>query len=244
MPTSPSFLRIAPRSFAFVLGLALSAIGIVILSVGLWSKSGDLALARDGVVVSGTVTDKRVEHVLRQKKGGGMDERTRRIVRYRFNTRAGTTQEGERDVTDAIWAQLEQNGPIAIRYLESDPFTNRPDLEPISGADPFLVIGGLIGSIGLLVFAGGVRTVRGVTALLRDGTLSEGDITAIDARKVRGRTTSRIGYTYSVSGTSYSGKSLPMTDTEVSGWKVGDRGAIRYDPARPGRSTWVGLPRR
>lgn len=236
-----SFARIAPRSFAFVLGVIAFGIGLIFCVIGFSGGSEERALRREGRVSQGTVLEKRIEHVTRRKKGGGIEEQRLHLIRYRFTTQGGATPEGEQAVGEALWRSLRQDGPVAIRYLESDPFANRLDAEPGSVIDTFLVVSGLFAAAGVVLIAWGLWTARRTVALLRTGTPCVASVTRVESRTVRRRTTYRIHYTYEAPGGGMQkGKSLALTANEAEGWKAGDTGRIRVDPNRPRASAWVG----
>ena len=140
----------ATRSFATVLGLVVFLIGLVLVFVGVSSGAEERALARQGLVAQGTVAEKRIDHVTRRKRGGGTAEETLHVVRYRFATRLGAALDGEQAVSDALWQGLRQDGPIAVRYLEANPFANRVAAEPGANPDRYLAAGILIASAGFV----------------------------------------------------------------------------------------------
>lgn len=124
------------RSLATLGGLVVLVVGLAFIYIGVTTGAGERALARDGIVAQGTVADKRIDHVTRRR--GARKEERLYIVRYRFATRQGVGVEGERPVSETLWRSLRQDGTIAVRYLESDPFNNRPDAESQRQADVFL----------------------------------------------------------------------------------------------------------
>jgi hypothetical protein len=132
------------RSFT-VFGLVVLVAGLGFIYLGVTRGAEARALARHGVVVQGTVTDKRIDHVTRRRRGGTEEERVY-VVRYRFPIRSGAGIDGEQPVGEALWRTLHQDGAIAVRYLESDPFNNRPEAERTSEADLFLLAGLLLAS--------------------------------------------------------------------------------------------------
>jgi hypothetical protein len=160
MASTPSPARTAAGSFAKVLGLAVLVIGLAFLFVGVTRGSEGRALARNGLVVQGTVTEKRIDHVSRHKKAGGNDERTLYVVQYRFSTRLGAVLDGEQAVGESLWRGLRKDGPIAVRYLEANPFINRTDAESDASADIFLVAGGVLAAGGLTFLVALIREKR------------------------------------------------------------------------------------
>jgi hypothetical protein len=163
MTNTPPPARIAPRSFATVLGLVVLVIGFASIFVGVSRGADERALAREGMVVQGTVTEKRIDHVSRHRQGGANEQRTLYVVGYRFTTRTGAGLDGEQVVGEALWRRLRQDGPIAVRYLEADPFTNRADAEPGASNDVFLAAGSLLSAGGLIFLVVLIRRKRRTT---------------------------------------------------------------------------------
>jgi hypothetical protein len=148
------------RSFATVFGLVVLVAGLAFFYIGVTQGAEERALARHGVVVQGTVTDKRIDHVTRRRRGGGTLEERLYVVRYRFATQQGAGVDGERPVSEALWRALRQNSGIAVRYLQSDPFNNRPDAEPAREMDVFLLAGILLASASFVFLVVQIRRNR------------------------------------------------------------------------------------
>jgi hypothetical protein len=151
------------RSFATAIGLVVLLIGLVFVFVGVSSGSEERALARRAVVAQGLVSEKRIDHVTRHKKGGGTAEQTLHLVRYRFVTRTGVGLDGEQAVSEALWRRLQQDGPIAVRYLEANPFVNRADAEPGTSPDLLLAAGSLLTAGGFIFLVVVIHGKRGMT---------------------------------------------------------------------------------
>jgi hypothetical protein len=239
--STPSFPRLAARSFPFVLGVALAAIAVPVLVVGISGNAVERELGRHGLVTEGTVLDKESTRVTHRKKGGGTETETTYSVRYRFAIGAGAAFEAERQVGEMAWKGLHQDGPVAIRYLPGDPTVNRLEAERTTGIDMLTGIGIGLAAVGLCGMALGVLSIRRLLHVLRNGATADARVSAVDARTVRGRTTYLVRYTFQDDkGVEQSGKSLPLTAAEASGWKEGSRARIRFDPQKPARNAWVG----
>lgn len=242
MSTAPSFVRIARHSAAFVLGLILLVFGLPILATGIRAGGSDRRLARNGVLSQGTVIARSLNRDIRQRKGGATESRTIYVLRYRFAAGGGTTVEGEQAISEQRWKRLERDGPVAIRYLPADPFVNRVEGEARGGGGRLLTpVGGGLSLVGLACFLSGLLSSLRTRAILRDGTPLRATVATVDVRRVRGRTSCTIHYTYrDPAGTAREGKSPPMSASEADGWKPGATARIRIDPDRPERSAWVG----
>ena len=81
-------------------------------------------------------------------------------------------------------------------------------------------------------------------ALLTSGMPGHGVITGIrnvNVQHSRSPWYQELEYRYEPSpGQVHAGKSELLTTSEARGWSVGERGAIRFDAASPGRSVWIG----
>jgi hypothetical protein len=157
MPTTPRLDRPSPRQTAIRIGLIAVVVGLGLAVFRLSSGSEARALERDGVVVQGTVMQKRIENVTRRRKVGGVERQTFHLVRYRFKTRPGADLEGETAVGEAVSRNLRESGPIAVRYLEANPFVNRADAGPGPDLDRWLLSSGLLVAAGLLLLLAGSR---------------------------------------------------------------------------------------
>jgi hypothetical protein len=241
MSTRPSLLRIATRSFPVLFGLILVLFGVPFLYVAFSTGTGEPELRTSGVVGQGTITDKRIERETRIKKGGGLDVRTKYLLRYRFATQTGNAVDGEQAVSEKTWNSLEPNAKAAVRYVPGNPALNRLDAEARSGEIVPLAVGGVAVLGGAILFMVGTIRARRVVSLLRNGRPVQAKIVKMDGRTVRGRTSYVIHYSYEdAEGRTYNGKSLPMTDKDASGWKAGDTGRARIDASHPAFSAWVG----
>jgi hypothetical protein len=238
---TPSFARLAARSFPVIFGVALAAIAVPVLVVGLTGNAVERELGRRGLVAQGTVVDKESTRVTHRKKSGATETQTTYSVRYRFAIGAGAAFEAERQVGEEAWKPLRQDGPVAVRYLPEDPTVNRLDAERTAGVSTLAAIGIVLAAAGLGGMALGTLAVRRLLWILRHGATADARVSAVDSRTLRGRTTFIVRYTFrDDDGVEQSGKSLPLTAAEAASWKEGARARIRFDPQKPARNAWVG----
>lgn len=119
---------------------------------------------------------------------------------------------------------------------DGEPARSTPTMIWIGVA--FLGIGGA-----LCLFAW--HRAHGAMAILNSGLPAEAVITAIhyvssssDSELFR-----QVEYRYESSrGQMHKGKSGWLTPEETRGWNVGTRGTIKFNPANPAQSVWIGLP--
>jgi hypothetical protein len=160
MPVTASSARISPRRVALVFGAAALVGGLALVTGGVSTVSTEWTLARRGAVVEGTVIEKRIDHVTRRKTfWRGADSRSY-VVRYAFVTRRGEGADGEQAVGEALWRSLPQSGPVAVRYLEAIPSTNRLDAAPRDRSGAYPLTGGVLVAGGLAALAVALRKRR------------------------------------------------------------------------------------
>jgi len=144
----------------------------------------------------------------------------------------------------STWERLAERGPIEVRYLRSRPSSNRLSLS----ADPtgliiFLIFGSVLAGVGGFLVVRASRNVLKTHRLLRVGQAAPATVVAIEETNVtiNRRPRFRLRYSYrDLHGRSHEGESGYLSWEEVSRWKEGDTGAVRFDPERPAASHWVG----
>jgi hypothetical protein len=151
MRHTPSPARISPRRVALAFGVVALLSGLALVTGVIFPAPAEWRLARRGLVVEGTVVEKRIDHVTRRKAFGRAEDNRLYVVHYAFATRRGETADGEQAVGEARWRSLTQNGPVAVRYLETDPQTSRLDAESREASAVLPATGGMLVAGGLVV---------------------------------------------------------------------------------------------
>ena len=108
----------------------------------------------------------------------------------------------------------------------------------VLGASVSLLLGGAA------VAARGLRQVAEARRLARDGKRADGTVLAVRGSRmtVDNRTQLIVRYRYrDQAGGAHEGDSWPLSPDE--GWSEGDTGVVRYDPAHPATSLWIGRER-
>lgn len=245
MGKQPSFFGLAKQSLWVWLGGTFLFVGLIVLLIGPVLAFQELRYRRDGVSVVGTVVTRDIKTDYRPGSGGG--SRSRNIhyrVRYRFTTPDGRTVEGTDLVSRGTWSALREEGPVDVQYIEGDPAANRvrEGSNSLATIIPF-VLGAIFTPLGGFFFLKGVRRVRRQLQLLREGPLTEGIVTAVAESNltVNGRRQWILRYRYpDHSGEPHDGASRELSPEQASGWRVGDRGGVRFDARRPAESIWLG----
>ena len=135
------------------------------------------------------------------------------------------------------------SGPtLRIEYVPGDFESARlPNPGSPLGFAVALGVPALVAASGVYVAMRGFRVVAAARRLARDGTRAEGRVLAVrgSAMTVNNRTQLIVRYRYrDHAGRAHEGDSWPLSPDE--GWSEGDTGVVRYDPAQPSRSLWIG----
>jgi len=232
-----SFFNYAKRSFLVLFGGIWLLVGLPFLGVGIGTAMSELRLQREGKVVTGTVLAKDLRRATKNKS-------TTYSVTYRFTTADGKTVTDDAKVDFERWEQLQELGPISIRYLASRPGSNRPDqgnswLLPVIFGSFGMVFGGIGG---FLFFKGIVGILRNMR-LEKEGTLAKATVTSVEQTNLRvnGRPQWRIRYQFTDrQGRKVDGKSDAMPYEEVERFREGGSGNVRFDPEKPSANLWLG----
>lgn len=232
-----SFFSYAKRSFLLIFGGIWLLVGVPFLGVGIGTALSEQRLQREGNVATGTVLSKDLRRATKNKS-------TSYSVTYRFTTANGQTVTDHAQIPFERWEQLQEQGPISIRYLPSRSASNRPDLGnswllPIIFGGLGLVFAGMGGFLFFKAISGILRNMR----LERDGALAPCTVTSVEQTnlKVNGRPLWRIRYQFTDrQGRKVDGKSDAMPWEEVERFGEGASGKVRFDPAKPSSNLWMG----
>ncbi len=239
MTAQPSLMTLARRSFWLLFGGLWLFVGVVMLlfALGFAAKEGDFS--RNGVTTTGIVLTKHIVPA-------DSDSSTEYRVSYRFTTGDGKVVEGSESVDVGAWEKLVERGPIEIRYVAGNPGSNRlASGDNVAGAAIFALIGAVFGGIGALLFIRAIKGIRKARRLLQVGIPAQGSVTGIDETniQVNRRQQFKVRYSYlDREGRNHQGDSGYMDWSEATDWVVGDPVDIRFDPAAPDQSSWVGRP--
>jgi hypothetical protein len=107
---------------------------------------------------------------------------------------------------------------------------------PLAVSAGFTVLGGILFGIGL-------RKVRREARILQVGTTTEATVSAVEPTntRVNRRRLWCVRYSYEdMNGGLHAGDSGYLTAEDAQSYRVGEQVFIRYDPASPATSIWLG----
>jgi len=236
MPVSG--LRLALGSRLFWFGLAFAGFGLLDLGIALKTGLRESHFERDSRFAQATIVAKDIKRASQQENSG-----TEYRLRYRFTPPGGTTAEGTVVVPVEQWESAQPGAALALRYLPEDPTQNR-----LAGRGSWFdtimwsLFGIVFGSIGVILLWRRVGRIRLTVRLMRNGIAAEGTVVRVvpTGFSVNRVTQWRIQYQYTdASGHRRDGASDLMPPGQARRWKAGERVAVRFDPAAPGKSIWI-----
>ncbi len=237
--TLMSSLAITPRNFWLWFGGIWLSVGVPFLAIGV------------GFTIHQSLTAKRLEREGQPAEGMVLVKEVRRDdsgytfkVSFRFSLTGDGPLVGSAEVDEEAWDALEERGPIPVTYLPGNPRSHRVPGQKMEVLLP--VIFGILG--GILTVLGGMVVLRTVSArrreahLAEEGVVTRATVTDVHTARIRvhGTWQWRIRYRYEDGqGNAHQGVAT-VTPEEAEGWQPGQTGAVRFDPARPRRSVWLG----
>lgn len=238
-PRGPSVWKLVGRSFALWIGGALFVFGLVFAAVGAREALVEQAYRDEGMTADALVLDRSIVRAERGEQGA-----TRYVLSYRYTTAEGEQVESSADVSVEEWEGIEPGARFPIAYLPGQLDASRPSTAGDSIVPlVFLSIGGVFTLIGgAFAFTSGRSLVR-MLRVCRVGTDTEGTVTRAGPTNVSINRVPqwRIHYRYRDRlGRVHEGASHLVSPREGSSWSDGDAGCVRFDPARPEQSVWIG----
>ena len=231
------------RHFGLIFGgiWLVAGIGVLIGGIAMWQH--EERFAAEAVTTEGKVLtrDIRTAH---SSSSSGSSTSTEYWVSYRFHAPDGITREGDSKVDVHVWERLQEQGPVAVSYLTSDPATNRVAGEPDRvGPGIMIGLGGIFSLAGgtIVLFSLGKHLSR--ARLLRDGMSAAATITAVEETNFSINRVPQwlVRYRYNDHrGRTHEGKSSYLSPQEANNWNEGDTGKVKYDRERSNKSLWVG----
>lgn len=216
----------------FVAGSALTVIGLRDLAEA-------LRLRREGRTVEAVVVDKDIRRA--DRKG---NPRTEYALRYRFQAEGGPVVEGRAVVGVDEWERVQVGDRLAVRYLPGVAGVHRrSDAKDLESPIVNLALGVGIGSLFGTLLGRQLFRLRRDLRLRRHGVPTEATVLTVEpAGVVVNRVAQwRIRYRYHDHlNKARDGDSGVVPPGDVEGWKAGDTGTVRFDPARPQDSVWIG----
>jgi hypothetical protein len=106
-----------------------------------------------------------------------------------------------------------------------------------------LTIGTIFTALGATYLRRGLRQARKEERLLLHGTTTEATVTSIEETntRVNRRPLWRVSYVYDdLHGTPQEGQSGYLSGEDAQSYRIGEQVFVRYDPAEPSASIWLG----
>jgi hypothetical protein len=106
-----------------------------------------------------------------------------------------------------------------------------------------LTLGVIFVAVGASYLRRGLRRARKEERLRQHGTTTEATVTAIEVTntRVNRHPLWRVRYVYEdLHGASHAGDDSYLSADEAQSYRVGEQALIRYDPALPSESIWLG----
>lgn len=233
----------APKrtKFFLIFGLLWIVLGSPFFFVGRYLYNLNKQYETEGIKVTGTVIDMRVDTKYDSKEK--REVRTYRL-RYRFTPENAQPIESEDSVSFEDFESHKKDGPIEIEYLKSDPQTNRSaqSTDNVVGY-VFMGIGMFTALLGSAFIFGDLKARRKQSRLMTDGMLVEGVIKRIEEgtlsiNRVRQM---RIRYEFKdFMGHTHEALSEHMSPNEALLLSEGKKGKVRYSKENPKESLWIG----
>ena len=237
--SAPSLWRLAKNSIFLWVGLVFVPIGAVFSVIASVATVEELAFEKNGQAIDAAIIDKSL-----QKADFEKNPSTRYLVRYRFDTAAGTQIEETKVVSVKEWEQLAPGGIFRIRVL---PGANPQSRVSQDSNWPFVAALATLGliflAVGTPLLVLGVREIRRQRQLWRTGTTVAAVVTAVtsSSTRINGVLQWEIHYFYTdASGAKHKGKSNTMPEQEARQWQKGDHASARFDPGATDSSIWLG----
>jgi hypothetical protein len=230
---------ITPRNFWLWFGGTWLGVGAPFLAFGIWiaidGARRSARLEREGRAAEGIVLVKEV-----REEDSGPSFR----ISFRFSPPGQGPITREAEVSEEAWDALEERGPIAVTYLPENPRRHRVSGEKKEFLLPLIfgILGGVLTCLGGMVLLKAIAARRAEARLAQEGIVADAKVTAVSTAKTRihGVLQWRVRYRFEDSeGVVHEGATT-ISPEEVEGLEPGQTVRVRYDPARPGRTSWIG----
>jgi Protein of unknown function (DUF3592) len=237
-PRGPSFFELARGNFWLLFGGIWAVVGIPFLVIGLVmavqpSRYQNAEVA-DGIVLTKLITRDR------------NNSNVKHVVTYRFTTVDGqTVVEGRASVKRDFWDQLRERGTIKVMYQPRSPGTHRVEGESgdLAMIVIFTLVGLVVGGTGSVMVYKALAGIWQELHLGREGLTAQAEVLEVVPRRitVNDMPLATIRYRYHDHlGRPHEGKTPMMPADEAESWQKGATATVRFDRARPQRSTWMG----
>jgi Protein of unknown function (DUF3592) len=210
---------------------------VALTSIGEWRDAQ--RFERNALVTRATVISTTLERASRESNTS-----TQYLATYRFIASDGTTVEQTEELPFDDWEPLGEGSQLDVRYLPADPSTARS-----RARNPWWEMPAIVGFTGLFVVLGAFLARPGARRVL---TILRVQLRGVDATATvlevapTGDMINRVPQWHvryefrDREGRAQTGVSDFLAPHEAAQWRPADRVAIRFDPARPQDSLWLG----
>jgi len=233
--------QIKQSKFFLIFGAAWILFGLIFGSAGYFMLRHDQRFAQEGIVVDGSLTNKRVE-----EKYDSKEKRTdySYYLKYQFKTESGESLEDESGVGSEEYSKAQVPSQIKIQYLKSDPHSSRiAGTSDATAAWIFMGVGLFLCLIGAAFLFSDLRSRSSNKKLLREGALTEGEVlgTKPGSLSINNVTQYKMSYKFKDNfGKEQRGETAHMPPDQAMRWQAGQKGKVRFDKNRPEKNLWVG----
>jgi hypothetical protein len=238
-----SYWPLARRSFGFWFGGIFLLCGLPFFATSIFLFYDDWRFGQEAQSTQGMVLTKEIRVSHSSDRDNRHNSTTKHYeVTYRFMA-DGETIEGRDELSHDEWQQLVEREPVEVLYRPQRASSNR-----LAAHSSWLLktIFGLLGSV--FTVLGGVFFVRAVgkarleSRLRQQGVRAQGAVTELRARNLRINDVQqwRLHYEYRDFQGQRQVGTTDIPEDEAQQWKVGDTGAVLYDPSQPAEAVWLG----
>jgi hypothetical protein len=234
---------LARRSFGFWFGGIFLLCGLPFLATSIFLFYDDWRFGQEAQSTQGMVLTKEIRVSRSSGQGSRRSSRTKHYeVTYRFMAE-GETFEGRDELSHGEWQQLVEREAVEVLYRPGKASSNR-----LAGHSSWLLktIFGLLGSVftvlGSVFFVRAIGKARLESRLRQQGVRAQGAVTQLSARNLRINNVQqwRLHYEYRDFQGQRHMAATDLPEDEAQEWKVGDTGAVLYDPSQPAEAVWLG----
>lgn len=223
--------------------LWVGAIFFVAGSAGVGTTIGEWRVAqrftRDSLAAQATVVARTLQSASRERNSS-----TRYLVAYRFIARDGAAVEQTEELPFDAWETLKEGSTLEVRYLPSNPYTARSRAPEPPWVPPLLIgVTAAFALLGLLLARPGVRRLRTILRVQRNGVDAQATVVDVapTGTMINRVQQWRVRYEFrDRQGHVQTGESDLLPPQEAAEWRQGEQVAIRFDPAAPRDSYWLG----
>lgn len=221
-------------------------VGMIFVAAGTMASIGSLGewgdeqrFEREAVAADAEVIATSLERATRDG-----NRSTRYLVTYRFTPESGEPIERTEELPVEVWETLGEADTLAVRYLPQAPETLRAGPSNPPWVAPLIACAtALVAILGVFIAWPSWRRIGVLLRVQRRGVVAPAAVLGVAPIGVRVNRIPqwRVRYEFRDRlGLAQHGLSDNLGPAQAAEWQVGDQGTVRYDPARPADSVWLG----